>query len=60
MPVLGLPQGWGRGEGLGLRVVQLLGLPREERPGGWVSLGVPALNPERRGLRAGSALASLR
>lgn len=55
-----LPWGRGRGEGVGLQAAQLLGLPREERPGGWVSPGVPALNPERRGLRAGSALASLR
>lgn len=39
----------GGGEGLGLRVVQLLGLPQKERPGGWVGTGESALSPGRRG-----------
>lgn len=41
--------GDGGGEGLGLRVVQLLGLPQKERPGGWVGTGESALSPGRRG-----------
>lgn len=45
-PVLGLPQGWGR-EGLGLRVVQLLGPPPEGEAGAGVGTGGVCAEPRK-------------